>query len=335
MFVSQRHPAFLASLFCFAAFFPLHADDAQSPEANSAGAKISGIDQSLFSDSVKPGDNFYEYANQKWLETTEIPGDKSNYGIFTVLADGADEQVRQLIEEAGAKQSEPGSPAQKVGDLYKSVLNVEARNAAGVKPLGGILRMINRIQNRRECAAAIGSLARSGVYGPFAAYVNVDARDSDNYAVYVTQAGLTLPDREYYLDDDNERFVKLRGDLQTYISDMLRFLDVPNSGQAAREIFEIETAIAEKHWTKTENRDPIKTYNKIPVDELVDSLRGFDWRAYADHSGISGQNSFVIRQPSYMESMAELFAAVDVETMEELSAIPFDQQLRIQPERAD
>ena len=98
-------------------------------------------------------------------------------------------------------------------------------------------------------------------------YVNVDARDSDNYAVYVTQSGLTLPDRDYYLEDE-PRYEQLRSDLKVYIADMLTFLDVPAAEAAADAIFEIETKIAEHHWTKTENRDPIKTYNKKSTAEL-------------------------------------------------------------------
>lgn len=302
-------------VFPISAFAEEGAAAAEPASEVSSSEKVSGIDRALFSEAVKPGDNFYQYANEKWLDRTEIPADKSNYGIFTVLADEADEQVRTLIERAAAEQSEPGSAAQKVGDLYKSVLNLEARNQAGVQPLTAWLRMINGIRSHREAAAAIGSLSRSGVYAPLAAYVNVDARNSDQYAVYVTQAGLTLPDREYYLDDDNPRFVELRVELRKYIADMLTFLGVANPDAAAEQIFRIETEIAKNHWTKTENRDPVKTYNKISGKELADSLEGFEWMVYADHSGISGEESFVVRQPSYLEAMAGLFAETDLESL--------------------
>ncbi len=286
-----------------------------SASESQTSEKVSGIDQSLFSETVEPGENFYIYANEKWLDDTEIPADKSNYGIFTVLADEADEQVRVLIEQAAAKKGEPGSAAQKVGDLYESVLNVEARNTAGITPLKDHLRLINGIHSARDFAAVLGSLSRSGIGGPLVAYVNVDARDSDNYAVYVTQSGLTLPDRDYYLDDENARFVQLRDDLKIYIADMLTHLDVPNPAKAADQIFEIETEIAKNQWTKTENRDPIKTYNKLSSKELVESLEGFDWQTYADHSGISGQSSYVVRQPSYLEAMAKLAAQTDLEAL--------------------
>lgn len=199
-------------------------------------SKVSGIDKSLFSDSVSAGENFYLYANQQWLEATEIPGDKSNYGIFTLLDDMTREQVRELIEQAASTESKTGSAAQKVGDLYESALSVETRNDAGVRPLGDLLRLINGTRSKRDIAATLGSLAQAGVYGPLAAYVNVDAKDSDRYAVYVTQSGLTLPDRDYYIEDE-ARYVKLRDEVKIYFADMLAFLSVPNAASAGRRDF--------------------------------------------------------------------------------------------------
>lgn len=274
--------------------------------------RISGIDKSLFSESFRPGENFYLYANQKWLDTTELPADKSNYGIFTVLDDATRAQVRELIEEAAELDSEKGSAAQKVGDLYKSVLDLETRNEAGIQPIQPLLQLIARIVNKRDVAATMGSLARSGVYGPIVPYVNVDARDSDNYAVYVTQSGLTMPDRDYYLEDD-QRYVDLRGTVKVYIADMLRFAEVNDPSSAAEAIFNLEKKIAEKHWTKTENRDPVKTYNKKTTEEFQELIGDFKWPTFADTSGISGQKAFVIRQPTYVAGFAEIFAEVSVE----------------------
>ena len=279
---------------------------------DSGSSKVSGIQQELFSDSVSPGDNFYLYANQKWLETTEIPADKSNYGIFTVLDDKTRKQVRALIENAAATESETGSAAQKVGDLYQSVLDVEARNEAGIGPIQNLLVLINRVQTKRDLAAALGSLARAGISGPLVPYVNVDARDSDSYAVYITQAGLTMPDRDYYLEDE-DRYVELREQLKLYLADMLTFLDIDDPSGAADAIFAIETKIAENHWTKTENRDPENTYNKKSTAEMGELLDGFNWSAYADTTGISGQKDFVVRQPTYLDALGDLFAETELE----------------------
>ena len=237
----------------------LAADDIDAPGKASlandtaddgADAKESGVDLSNFSDSVTPGNNFYLYVNKAWLEQTEIPSDKSDYGIFTVLDDRTREQVRELVESAAESSAEPGTAAQKVGDLYRSVTDVETRNEAGIDPLKPVLEKIAAAGSHADLAAVMAELTRAGVYGPFAPYVSVDARDSERYTVYLTQAGLTMPDRDYYLDDE-KRYEELREKLVDYIADMLGRVGHDAPKQAARNVFEIETAIAAGHWTKT------------------------------------------------------------------------------------
>jgi endothelin-converting enzyme/putative endopeptidase len=131
----------------------------------------------------------------------------------------------------------------------------------------------------------------------------------------LTQTGLTLPDRDYYLDQENERYAELRLQLRDYIADMLTYLDVTDAAAAAEQIVKIESEIAKQHWTKTENRDPVKTYNKLSASEIIDATQGFDWVAFADQSGISGQEHFVVRQPGYLKSVSEMLAQTDIETL--------------------
>ncbi|SMP65771.1 endothelin-converting enzyme Metallo peptidase. MEROPS family M13 [Neorhodopirellula lusitana] len=267
--------------------------------------KVSGIDQSLFSDSVKPGENFYLYANQKWLDETPIPPDKADYGIFTVLDDTTREQVRKLIDQAAAENAPTGTPAQKVGDMYRSVLDVPARNKAGITPIEPLLAKVDSIESASDLASAMGWLAQRGIYGPMAAYVGVDAKKSDQYIVYLTQSGLTLPDRDYYLEDD-ERYATLRDELQTYMKDMLTAVNAADPASAAEQVFAIEKEIAQRQWTKTENRDPEKTYNlktKAEVDELV---ANFPTQNTIDAAGLSDQDKLVVRQPSYFEALDEV-----------------------------
>lgn len=279
---------------------PLTAQD--PPET----AKVSGIDKSLFSETVTAGDNFYRYANDKWLSETEIPGDKSNYGIFTVLDDNTRAQVRTLIERAALSKAAQDTPAQKVGDLYGSVLDLEARNAAGLGPIEPLLSDIAAIDSMTSLADTMGTLRRAGIGAPVVPYVSVDAKNSDAYTVYLTQSGLSLPDRDYYLLDE-DRYVELREKLHVYIEDILGFVDHPNAKSAAKTIVEIESRIAKIHWTKTENRDPIKTYNPRTHAELDQMLGAMKWFSYAKAAGINASDKVVIRQPSYVESLAELF----------------------------
>lgn len=275
--------------------------------------KQSGIDTSLFDSEVDPGDNFYHYANNVWLQKTEIPSDKADYGIFTILNDETQEQVRSLIENAAKKEGQPGSADQKVGDLYKSVLNLEARDAAGIQPIQSMLDMIDQA-SQDEIETVMGELSKRGVNPVLGGYVNVDAKKSDQYAIYLTQSGLTLPDRDYYLLDD-DRYVQAREALEAYAKDMLTFVGVDNPGKAANEVLDLESKLAAVQWSKTENRDPIATYNQKTSKEMVDLLGSFQWQNYADAAGMGDADSFVVRQPSYLESVGQLAGELDIDSV--------------------
>ncbi len=286
----------------------LHACGAFAQE--NVAAKISGIDRSLFSDQITAGENFYEYANQKWLETTEIPGDESNYGIFTMLDDETQEQVRELIESAAAADSAPGSAAQKVGDLYRSVMNTEVRNRAGIEPLEALLRSIDDASSKPELGKTMGSLLRAGIIGPLAPYISVDAKNSQQYTAYLSQSGLTLPDRDYYLEDTPE-YAKLREELVAFANEMLAFVDADAAGDA---ILALETKIATHQWTNTENRDPEKTYNRMIRDDIARSVGGFPLPAFVEAAGLGDRDAFVVNQPSYFESISGIWESTSLET---------------------
>ena len=282
-------------------------------EASSPDAKLSGIDKSLFSEDIQPGENFYEYANELWLENTDIPGDKSNYGIFTILNDETQEQVRALIENAAKEDAPDGSATQKVGDLNRSVLDLASRDAAGISPIEPMMVMIDEA-DEDSLEAVVGKLSRSGVNPALGAYVGVDAKDSDQYVVYLTQAGLTLPDRDYYLGDE-DRYVTLREELLSYAADMFTFAGLSDPEKAAEQVLMIETAIARNQWSKTENRDPLATYNKKSMDELKSMMTSFDWASYAQAAGFGDVDSFVVQQPSYFSAIGVLAAEVDIDAV--------------------
>ncbi len=296
----------LLSCFCLCVASAAIAQDKASPE------KVSGIDQSLFSDSVKPGDNFYLYANDKWLDSTPIPEDKSNYGIFTVLNDETQVQVRALIENSAMQKAEPGTAAQKVGDLYGSVLDLEARNEAGLKPIAPLLESIAGIKTQTDLAKVLGELRAAGIGGPIVPYVSVDAKKSDQYTVYLTQSGLSLPDRDYYLEDE-ERYVKIREELKSYMADLLKAAGHKAAEKAADEIFAIENQIATLHWTKEDNRDPKATYNRRTQAEIDETLGAMKWYEYARAASIESAEAIVLRQPSFAEGLGKLFETVSID----------------------
>lgn len=279
-----------------------------SPESLS-----SGVDRQYFSESLPPGTDFYQYVNEGWLETTEIPPDRSDYGTFTVLMDRTQEQVRTLIEVAAETEAESGTETQKVGDFYRSFTNYDVRNAAGTGPIQPLIDRIDAIETRQQLGPVMAELLREGVGSPLLAYVSPDARRSDQYAVYVYQSGISLPDRDYYLEEE-ERYVALRAELARYITDLLTALGTENPEGAAGSILGLETRLAEIQWSNVENRDPVKTYNKHSAEQMNELLAALPWDDFAEAAGISGQEEFIVRQPSFVAGVNELLSEVPLET---------------------
>ena len=278
------------------------------------GKAVSGIELQHVSKTITPGTNFYEYVNEGWLKSTEIPADRSNYGSFSVLEDETKAAIRTLIEAAAADTSAaPGSDAQKVGDFYRSLTNLELREKLGMQPIQGMLDEIAAVKSLEDLSKVAARLQRRGVVGVMAGYISPDARKSDQYTVYLTQAGITLPDRDYYLSEE-ARFADIRKGLQTYVQDMLTAFKHPKAAVAAEQLLALEKKIAEIQWARVENRDPVKTYNKVNQDELAGQLSNFAMKAYLEAMGVSKQYEFIVRQPSYMEGVNKLLAEIPLET---------------------
>ncbi|MCZ6499306.1 MAG: hypothetical protein O6844_02295 [Gammaproteobacteria bacterium] len=276
-------------------------------------ALTSGIEPANFDTTVRPQDDFYRYANGTWLENTQIPEDKSNYGSFTALADGAEENLRVLIEEAAADENkEAGSDAQKVGDFYLSFMNEEAVEAAGTTPLVEPLAQIDGIETSADVVAYIGASQRMGLTNPFVLFVNQDSKDSTMYAAFMHQTGLGLPNRDYYLEDD-ERFVTLREKYRDYVKTMYGLAGLEGGESAGQTVLDIETAIAEAHWTQVQNRQRDKLYNPYDVDGANELTPGFDWNIFLDAAGLDPARDFIVRQPSYFSALGNMVVETPVD----------------------
>lgn len=267
---------------------------------------LSGIDQELISEKVRPGDDFYRYSNEKWLESTKIPADKSDYGIFTMLDDQTQQQVRELIEAVAADtDAAKGTAAQQVGDLYRSYTNLKRRNQLGIKPIESLINDVKEVDSMDAMGRVMGKLHRFGIATPIGLYVSVDARNSDRYITYIDQSGITLPDRDYYLQDEPQ-YVKLRKELAVYATDLLNAVGFEDAEAMGKAIVDIETAIAKQQWTKTENRDPVKTYNLRSADEVQSMVAPFSWTAFGNAYQLAADEPIVVGQPSYFESLGDL-----------------------------
>lgn len=276
----------------------------------------SGIALENFDRSVQPQDDFYRWVNGTWLETKEIPADKSNYGSFTKLHDEAQVQLRTIIEESAATKAAKGTDEQKVGDFYASFMNVEVVNKLGAKPLAADLARIDAMQSPADIAALHGYLARINVDSIFGSFVYQDAKNPDQYTIYFSQAGLGLPDRDYYLDADNEKFASIRKAYVAHIEKMLNMAGVANAKAGAKQIMALETKMAEAHWTKVDSRNISKTYNKYAVADLAELTPNFSWLAMFEAAGIdtSKFDSVIVSQPSTFTAMSGLIGSTPLST---------------------
>jgi endothelin-converting enzyme/putative endopeptidase len=275
-------------------------------------ALASGIDKSNMDTSIRPQDNFYQYINGGWLKNAEIPDDKTAIGSFYDLRDEADDNVKAIIEElAASKNLTMGSDEQKVADLFRSYMDTETRNAAGITPIQAIFDNINSLKDKNELATFFGENQKIGVGSPLAFYISVDAKDSANYATHIYQSGLGLPDRDYYFNEA-ERFVSLRDGYLAHIENMFNLAGLKNGKAAAQKIMALETKLAGFHWTKVESRDSTKRYNKFDIAELNTVTNTFNWTAYLEAQGVADQKDLIINQPSFVKGFGETFAATSL-----------------------
>ena len=276
----------------------------QAPTAAKATSETlkSGITTEHMDTSVRPGDDFFSYVNGKWIAETEIPADKASYGGFGILADEAQEDVKAIIEQSASGSFAAGSDEQKVGDLYKSYLEMETRNARGVTPLEPELERIASIANHDELAQYFAAAGRRGYPVPVNIGQVADFKDPNYYMIYAWQNGLGLPDREYYFKED-EASAGIRGKYVEHIETMFDLAGFENAAAAATEIMDLETRIAAAHITKEAARDWPNNYNKVALEKLNEVMPHFNWQAYINEAGIADIDGLVLMMTSYFEEL--------------------------------
>ena len=278
---------------------------AATPARAQAPARALGIDTTGMDRSARPQDDFNRYMNGRWADRTQIPPDQSSYGSFTMLRDKSIEAVRGIIEEAAAQQAPAGSVAQQVGDFYKSFMDTTRIDGLGLEPLQGELAYIAKLSSTGDLPAALAHLSAIGVRGIVGAGVGQDQKNSSAYIVSLGQGGLGLPDRDYYLRQD-EKFAAIRTAYTAYLAKLFTLAGQPDPDGAAQRILALETGIAEKQWPRARMRDRDATYNKMTVDSLVASAPGFAWQAYLTALAGGPVGEIIVRQPDYMQAAATI-----------------------------
>jgi len=274
--------------------------------APAAPALVSGIDLQYIDDSVRPQDDFYKHVNGKWLATTEIPADKGRYGSFDLLVDNSQAQLRGIVEDL-QKSADPKDPdQQKIADLYSTFMDEPALEQLGLKPLDAEFAKIDALKDKKEIAGLVAHLNQIGVAAPYTPGVHQDAKDSTKYVFDIGQDGLGMPDRDYYLLDD-DKMKQARTQYGAHVEKMLTLAGDKAATKDAKDIVGLETELAKVQWTKVENRDPVKTYNKVEFAKLAALAPGYDWKTYLTDSGVDGKTDYlVVSQPSYITGFGKL-----------------------------
>ena len=270
----------------------------------------SGIELSHIKPSVRPQDDLYRHMNGAWIDSANIPADRSSDGAFYKLFQNAELQVREIIEELAAANSQPGSNAQKIGDLYASFMDSEAISKRGLEPIASALKLAGSVSNLTEFQAALGELEGQGLAGLFYEYVSTDNMDSTKNIAYFGQAGLSLPDEAYYRE---EEFAQIRTALLAHIAKMFTLAEIPNAEEKAKLILDLETKIAATHWDQVKDRDALATYNKFNFDQLVQLTPNFDWNIWLEKSATPKKviAELILRQPSFFSGISELLGDFD------------------------
>ena len=279
-----------------------------------AGKELgSGVELEHFDQSVRPQDDFHQYVSGTWMKNTEIPPDKARYGVFRIIRDKTRDDVFAIIQDLADKENKKaGSPEQKVGDLYYSFMDTANIEELGLQPLQEEMARIQMIQDRDGILAFIAHATRIDIETPVGFFVDLDFKASDRYTLYAYQSGIGLPDRDYYLNEA-EKFQEIRDKYVDHIEGLFELAGIDNSAAKAARVMEMETAIAEAHWTRVESRDRDKTYNNYDLEGLDELMPNFSWRAFFRESDLPQVEAMVIRQPSYFQAFDRLFTEYSVE----------------------
>ena len=266
-----------------------------------------GLDTAGMDRTVKPGADFFDYVNGAWDRNTPIPADKSSYGIDYVLSDGAEKNLRAILEADPSETTGPAAAdAVKVHAAYRAFLDETRVNALGAAPLAPDLAAIRAAKTRSELAELMGHAPFGFQSSVFDIGIQNDAKTPDRYAVYLGQSGLGLPDRDYYL---TPAFAAKKAAYEVYVAKMLALAGWPDPEASAKAVVAYETQIAQASWTRAERRDPVKTYNPVTPAELATLAPGFDWAAFLTGADLGDVKRVVVGEKSAFPKIAAIYAA--------------------------
>jgi putative endopeptidase len=287
---------------------------ADKPQYGAWGLDTAGMDK-----ATKPGDDFFRYANGAWLDSHQIPGDKPAVSLRLEMTDRTEGRLHEMMEQAAARAPhQPGDLEGKVGAFYKAFMDETRIDAAGAKPIAPELDAVRAAKTRDDLAALMGKGNADFYGGLFAVGSDVDLKDPKHYAIYTGEAGLGLPDRDYYLEAG---FAKQKAAYLAYATRLLHLIGWPDADARAKDVVDFETRVAAASWTKVQDRDAVATYNPMTIAELAKAAPGFDWKGFFAAAGLASVPRVIVAENTAFPKLAALYAATPIDTIKAWQAV--------------
>ncbi len=286
----------LPVLLCISIAGLASADGAEAPLA-------SGIDPAAMDRNVRPQDDLFRHVNGTWLATTSFPAEYASAGIGIMLFEKAQADVQAILLEAAAAGDKATPDMRRLGDMYTSFLDEKKVEERGIEPLKPLFAEIAAIDGPQALARFFGRAQGLGISVPIAVYVYPDARNSTHNVAYLSQDGLGMPNRDYYLKQEKE-YVEFRSKYAAYLANLLTLAGQPEGAARAAKVLELETRIATDQWTPVQDRDPVATYNRHGLESAAALAPEFDWKAYHAATGLPA-GDFIVQQPTYATALGK------------------------------
>ena len=281
---------------------------------NKSGEKVPAIDLGNLDTSVAPGDDFYKYATHGWQVANPLGAEYSRFGTFDQLRENNVTRLNDLFASMADMETKKGSIEQKIVDLYKQGLDSTRLNTEGAAPLQKYIAEIQAIADKKAFAQALAKLHLDGEGGLFGAFVEADLMDSDNQILYISQGGLGIGDRDYYVKSEN---AAIKEGYRIFLNKVLTLAGVENAQAVADNTVAVEDYLAVNSWTREQERDYTKLYNPMSTEQIIKAYPGFDFAAFFEAGGLPAQEKIIVGEPSFFKALSDYVASADLQVLKD------------------